>query len=204
MPRHSVGAERVNGIAPADQTGESLYIAAGAGEPEAEGVPMGRDREIDGRKAGGVSRRSFLQTSGVAATGIAAVAVPSAALADSAQAATGSGSVIVAFSRNGTLSTTRGTVPFVLASDRTITAVRMGCGTAPVGASVVGDILKNGTTIYTTASNRPTIPDGATDSGPVALPDVTALAAGDHLAIVIAQVGSTVQGADLGLSIEMQ
>jgi hypothetical protein len=139
----------------------------------------------------------------VAATGLAAVAGTSAVVPEPADAGT-TGTLAVPFSRNGTLSATTGTLPFVLVSTRTITGLRMACGTAPVGAPVIVDILKNGTTIYTTQSNRPTIPAGATDSGPVALPDVTSLALGDHLTITIAQIGSSVPGADLGLTIEMQ
>jgi hypothetical protein len=164
---------------------------------------MGPDRVGDDPNAGGVSRRSFLRTSGVAATGVAAVAGTSAALAEPAEADS-TGTLSVPFSRNGTLSATTGTVPFVLVSARTITGLRMGCGTAPVGAAVIVDILQNGKTIYTTQSNRPAILAGATDSGPVALPDVTSLAPGDHLTITIAQIGSSVPGADLGLTIEMQ
>ena len=68
--------------------------------------------------------------------------------------------------------------------------------TAPTDASLIVDFHLNGTTIFTTQGNRPTIVTTAFDSG-LALPDVTAGAAAQYLTMDIDQVGSTVAGADL-------
>lgn len=75
-------------------------------------------------------------------------------------------------------------------------------GTAPVGASAILDFNRNGTTMYTTQANRPTVPAGNTKpSGTVVLPDVTNLAKGDRCRIDTDQVGSTTAGADPTLTI---
>jgi hypothetical protein len=63
-------------------------------------------------------------------------------------------------------------------------------------------VNKNGTTIFTTQANRPTIAiSGNTDESGV--PDVTALADGDYLEVDIDQIGSTVAGSDLTVQIYM-
>ena len=72
------------------------------------------------------------------------------------------------------------------------------CKTAPTGASLIFDVNKAGTTIFTTQANRPTIAAAAT-SGTIVAPDVTAIAAGDEFTIDCDQVGSTVAGADVTL-----
>lgn len=77
----------------------------------------------------------------------------------------------------------------------TISKVKIYSDTAPTGAALIVDVNKNGTTIFTTQGNRPTIAiDGhADDSG---TPDVTSVAEGDRLSVDIDQVGSTVAGGD--------
>lgn len=66
-------------------------------------------------------------------------------------------------------------------------------GVAPTGSAVVVDILKNGTTIFTTSGNRASVAAGTTkdDSG---TPDITALAEGDELTVQVVSVGSTTPG----------
>ena len=82
----------------------------------------------------------------------------------------------------------------------TIVKVKVVVKTAPTGASLIVDVNKAGTTIFTTQGNRPTIAAGDTqaDSG---VPDVTALAEGDKITIDVDQVGSTVAGADLTVEV---
>ena len=77
-------------------------------------------------------------------------------------------------------------------------------GVAPTGADLIVDINKNGTTIFTTQANRPTIAIGGFDSGRVENMDVTSLADGDYLTADIDQVGSTVAGQDLQVFIEIE
>jgi hypothetical protein len=79
---------------------------------------------------------------------------------------------------------------------KTIEAVFVHVGTAPTGASLIVDVNKNGTTIFTTQDNRPTI--AATETSDTSgTPDVTSVEDGDYLDFDIDQVGSTIPGADL-------
>ncbi len=69
-------------------------------------------------------------------------------------------------------------------------------GTAPTGASVIVDVNKNGTTVFTTQGNRPTIA-ASTQDDTSAVPDVTALAQNDVVTLDVDQIGSTIAGSDL-------
>jgi hypothetical protein len=64
----------------------------------------------------------------------------------------------------------------------------------PVNSDVVLDVNLNGTTIFTTQANRPTIPGDANDSGEC-VPDVTTTVDGDYLTLDIDQIGGGVGGA---------
>ncbi len=107
------------------------------------------------------------------------------------------------FSRSGTLATTTGTFRIYndTGSTLTIKAVRASVGTAPTGASVIVDVNKDGTTIFTTQSNRPTIAASGNTSGKVTNMDVTTIADGSYFTVDIDQVGSTVAGSDLVVQI---
>lgn len=74
--------------------------------------------------------------------------------------------------------------------------------TAPTGAPLVVDIHKNGTTIFTTQANRPTIAISQT-STTSATPDITSLAEGDLVSLDVDQVGSTIIGANLAVLVEV-
>lgn len=97
----------------------------------------------------------------------------------------------------GTLTTGTDKAPTILV-DGTLTIVKakVVVKTAPTGATLIVDVNKNGTTIFTTQGNRPTIAISGTidDSG---TPDVTSLAENDKVTVDIDQVGSTIAGADL-------
>lgn len=109
------------------------------------------------------------------------------------------GPFVTPFSQSGTLAVVTGTIPWIVPKAMTITGWIAGVTTAPTGASIIIDILKNGVTVFTTQANRPTIPAGSTTSG-VAPADVTSFAAGDHVTCNVSQVGSTVAGSNLGVS----
>lgn len=75
--------------------------------------------------------------------------------------------------------------------------------TAPTGATFIVDVHKNGVTVYTTQGNRPTIP--ATEFvNTSAAPDITALTAGDYITIDVDQIGSTIAGSDLAVTINCE
>lgn len=102
----------------------------------------------------------------------------------------------IPFVKQGTLTLSTGSVRFVLPYACTIVDVRAIVNTQPTGASIKVDVNKNGTTIFTTQANRPNIAVSTNLSG-TAVPDVTALAAGDYLTVDVDQIGSTIPGADL-------
>lgn len=112
---------------------------------------------------------------------------------------------VLPYSYLGSLSVGPGT--FRLYNDMgtswTITGVRASVGTAPTGASIIVDVNKNGTTVFTTQANRPTIAIAGNTSGNVTNMDVTAVAAGEYLTVDISQVGSTITGSDLTVQVEV-
>jgi hypothetical protein len=76
-------------------------------------------------------------------------------------------------------------------------------GTAPTGTSIIVDVYKNGSTIFTTSGNRPTISVGSfLDNS--SIPDNTGLVSGDYLTIGLVQVGNIISGSDLTVQIELQ
>lgn len=107
------------------------------------------------------------------------------------------------FGYGGTLTTYVGTGRYYAQANCTISSVWASVGTAPTGSSIIVDINKNGTTIFTTQANRPTIAIGAAYSGNVTNMDITSLSAGDYITIDIDQIGSTVAGADLTVCVRM-
>lgn len=93
-----------------------------------------------------------------------------------------------------------GSARFYLYRGAIIQNVSVSVGTAPTGTSAIFDINKNGTTIFTTQGNRPTITaSGFTDL--TSTPDVTTIAEGDYLTVDCDQIGSTIAGADATIQI---
>lgn len=81
--------------------------------------------------------------------------------------------------------------------------IRVRINTAPTGASAIFDVNKNGTTIFTTQGNRPTVAISANEDLTSAPDVVTATAtAGDYLTVDVDQIGSTVAGANATIVIE--
>lgn len=106
------------------------------------------------------------------------------------------------FTRTGALITGVGTTRLPITRALTIIRARIAVGVAPTGSTVIADINRNGTTIFTTQARRPQIAEGSFIS-PAAVPDVQVLAAGDYMTIDIDQIGSTVAGSDLTATIEV-
>lgn len=73
--------------------------------------------------------------------------------------------------------------------------------TAPTGATILVDIHKNGTTIFTDQDGRITI-DTTEYSSTVATPDVTSYSYTDSFEIQVDQVGSSVAGQELNVVVE--
>lgn len=85
----------------------------------------------------------------------------------------------------------------------TILSVRASVGTAPTGSSLIVDVNVDGTTIFTTQGNRPTIAAAGSTSGKVTNMNITTVAAGSYLTIDIDQVGSTTPGNNLCVQVEV-
>jgi len=103
----------------------------------------------------------------------------------------------------GTLTTGTSLTPLlVMIGSQTVSKVYLNVKTAPTGADLIVDINKNGTSIWnTTQADRPKILAGAT-SGTQTSFDTTSFVEGDLITIDIDQVGSTVAGADLTITIK--
>lgn len=115
----------------------------------------------------------------------------------------GSGGGAPTFSVSGTLGTGAGGLRYYNDTGQAliIKGVRASVGTAPTGASVIVDVNINGTTIFTTQANRPTIAISGNTSGKVTSMDVTSWADGNYVTVDIDQVGSTVAGANLSVQV---
>lgn len=89
-------------------------------------------------------------------------------------------------------------VPFAC----TIRAVTVAVDATSAGASQIFDVNKDGTTLFTTQANRPTVAAAAV-SASVALPDVTTLAAGNVITVDCDQVGSGTAGTGFTIAISV-
>lgn len=108
------------------------------------------------------------------------------------------------WSYQGTVATIAGGQRLYVEQASTILSCRASVGTPPTGASIKVDVNKNGTTIFTTQANRPTIAISGNTSGAVTNMNTNTLAAGDYLTVDVDQVGSTVAGADLTVTVTLE
>jgi hypothetical protein len=107
------------------------------------------------------------------------------------------------FSVTGVVAVATGKSRIYLEGDYVVETVRAAVNTGPTGAALVVDVNKNGTTIYTDQSDRPSITAG-TNSATGNEPAVTALAAGDYLTVDVDQAGSTAAGSDLTVTVRVR
>jgi hypothetical protein len=110
--------------------------------------------------------------------------------------------IVAAFTHSGELAVGAGTYTYYNDTGRTlqIVSVRASVGVAPTGAAVIVDVHLNGTTIYTTQANRPTIAV-STKTVKSTNPNVTAWPDGQAVTVDIDQIGSTIKGAGLVVQI---
>ncbi|MEV8636870.1 hypothetical protein AB0395_35030 [Streptosporangium sp. NPDC051023] len=111
--------------------------------------------------------------------------------------------ILFPFSASGTLAVMIGS--YRLYNDTgnalTIKAVRASVGTAPTGAPILVDINVDGSTIFATQANRPTIAIGTNTSGKVTAMSTTSIADGSYFSVDVDQVGSVVAGANLTVQV---
>ncbi|MBM0203503.1 hypothetical protein JNW90_10540 [Micromonospora sp. STR1s_5] len=83
-----------------------------------------------------------------------------------------------------------------------LTGVRASVGTPPTGTTPIRvDMNRNGTSIFSTQANRPTINAGQSTSGLVTAIDVATLAEEDYITVDVDTVGSTTPGANLSVQV---
>ena len=115
------------------------------------------------------------------------------------------GQSLISYGKAGNISVTTGKIRYRVPFSATILGVTLAVGTAPTGSSIIVDVNKNGTTIFTTQANRPTILAGAFGTAAeVTNMEITSLAIGDYITLDIDQVGSTVTGADISAFIRYE
>lgn len=102
----------------------------------------------------------------------------------------------ISFYIDGVLAVETNAMSIIAPCALTITEIGLAVDVAPTGAGLIIDVNKNGTTMYTTQANRPTVAADGT-SATATDPDVTSIAKGDKISIDIDQVGSTVAGENL-------
>ncbi len=120
-------------------------------------------------------------------------------------AGTSTAPVVAAFSATGALSPTAYDYRWYNDTGRTLTfgTIRASVGTAPATTPVVVDVLKNGTTIFTTTAHRPSITAGTNTAVNSAAPDVTSIAAGQYLTVSVISTGTGTAGSDLTVQATM-
>jgi hypothetical protein len=97
---------------------------------------------------------------------------------------------------------TNKSLPILIPSAVTIQSIKAYARTAPVGADLIFDINKNGTSIFSTGADRLKIVGGSNTSTVGTF--TTSLAANDILELDIDQIGSTTSGKDIVIVIEVQ
>ncbi len=100
---------------------------------------------------------------------------------------------IFVFSQAGELATGTGTFRLYLPYDITITEVEASVGVAPTDATLIFDVNVDGTTIFTTQSNRPQITTGTFVDSTTTIEDDDH-DDGQYLTVDIDQIGSTLPG----------
>lgn len=101
----------------------------------------------------------------------------------------------------GTLAVGSGAARLTIGQDGVLINVLASVNTAPTGASAIFDLHKNGTTVFTGGTNRPTIAV-STNADTSSVPAVTTFSAGDYFTVDVDQIGSTIPGADAVITIE--
>jgi predicted aconitase with swiveling domain len=110
-------------------------------------------------------------------------------------------SAILQFQSVGVLTAAAGKAFVVAPYGGTIKKIAARVGSTSAGSSILVDINKNGTTIFTTQANRPTIAAASVVATLAGTPEVLTFAAGDLLSVDIDQIGSSTAGSNLGVSV---
>jgi hypothetical protein len=105
---------------------------------------------------------------------------------------------------SGTVADAVGASRVYLEGNYVLESVRAAVGTAPTGGTEIVDVNKNGTTIYGTQANRPTIAAGA-NSALGGAASVTTFASGDYLTVDVDADGTaTGRAANLTVTVRLR
>lgn len=108
------------------------------------------------------------------------------------------------FAKEGVLAVASGVSRLYTDETYVIEQVRASVNTPPAGASIIVDVHKNGTTIFTTQSRRPTISAGgntAINSGAI---EGFTIGNDDYLTVDVDQIGSSTPGSDLTVTVRLR
>lgn len=139
-------------------------------------------------------------SAGIAATKLGSGVLPATVTVGSANFTNSYVPGEAVFTIPGIVATGARTLRYYCEQARTISNVVASAGVAPTGASLIFDVNLNGTTIFTTQANRPTITT-STFYDASSVPNVTSVSAGDYLTVDVDQVGSTIPGSDAVIKI---
>lgn len=103
------------------------------------------------------------------------------------------------FFKKGALALSTGQLKIYAERAMTIVSVRASVGTAPASTPVICDINLNGSTIFSTQANRPTIAAAGVTSGAVTNMNTTSVAVGDYFTVDVDQIDAA--AADLTVQI---
>lgn len=107
---------------------------------------------------------------------------------------------VITFTHTGELVVGTGAFRFYLPYNITITEVEAAVGVAATGAAVLVDVNVDGTTIFTTQSNRPSITASAFVASSTTIEDASHTD-GQYITVDIDQIGSTLPGENLVVNI---
>jgi len=99
----------------------------------------------------------------------------------------------VVYTQQGVLTVTTGLTRYYFDASKTISQIRASVGTAPTGASIIVTVYKNGTSIGTTTI--------AASAFTATSAPATSVVSGDYVTASITQIGSTIAGSDLTVSL---
>lgn len=112
---------------------------------------------------------------------------------------------VVQFTQSGELAVGAGTVRWYPPFDCDVVAAYANVGTAPTGATIEVDVNRTGTTVFTTQTLRPIIAASAFYDASGTPDGTVAMTAGtDYLTVDVDQVGSTVAGSDLVVTVHLR
>lgn len=106
----------------------------------------------------------------------------------------------VSFYLHGALLVETNAMSFVAPMGLTIQEVRLSVDTAPTGADLIVDVNLNGVTVFTVQANRPRIAAGGV-TGLSPAPVVVAVPTGGKITLDVDQIGTTVAGSNLAVTI---